>query len=227
MRFPPLRQATFVRRDNRFRVTAALGNRLVAAHLADPGRLSEILVPNATLWLAEASGPARKTSYDVYLAEVDNTLVCIHTQVPNRVFEEALQQGWLMGNEYPNVKREVKRGQSRLDFRLTGPLGCLWVEVKSVSLVCGGRALFPDAPTTRGARHVRELTELAGSGEGAAIVFVVQRGDATCVAPHEETDPEFAAALRRASAQGVQTLALRCHVSTNNIRVTSEIPVVL
>ncbi|MGD1996400.1 MAG: DNA/RNA nuclease SfsA, partial [Anaerolineae bacterium] len=126
-----------------------------------------------------------------------------------------------------SIEPEVRRGESRLDFRLDGPRGVSWVEVKSVTLVEDGLALFPDAPTLRGRRHLEELMSLAQKKARAAIVFVVQRPDAAALAPHRAADPAFARALVDAARAGVETYAFRCAVTRQSLYLTSQLPVLL
>jgi sugar fermentation stimulation protein A len=128
---------------------------------------------------------------------------------------------------YDGCKREVRLGESRLDFRLSGPAGVEWVEVKSVTLVEDGIARFPDAPTLRGARHVRELAAAARGGGKAAVVFVIQRSDAQGFVPHDEADAAFGVALREAAGAGVGVYAWTCEVSLREIAIARQIPVEL
>jgi sugar fermentation stimulation protein A len=222
-------RAEFVERPNRFVVRANVEGEIVAAHLADPGRLRELLLPGVELVLKRESGSHRKTAFTVFLVRHGEVWVCINTRVPNRVAEEALTQGLIEPlSGYAHVRREVVRGGSRLDFLLTSDgLSDCWVEVKSVSLVEGRRALFPDAPTTRGARHLRELTEIAAGGERAAALFLIQREDVDAFSPHEERDPDFAQALRTAAAGGVEIYAYRCRVNPEEVRVLEPVSVLL
>lgn len=227
MRLPPTVPAQFLRRDNRYRVTCLLDGQEVAAHLSDPGRLRELLTPGRPLWLAPRDGAARKTAYDVLLVDKEGVLVSVMPRLANDVLEEALGHGWLMGPCYPERRREVRLGASRIDLLLSGPSGRCWVEAKSCSLVEGRLALFPDAPTVRGRRHVIELAEAVDQGDAAALVFVIQRGDADRLAPHREIDPGFAQALAEAQARGVGVHALACDVSRGEIRVSREVPVLV
>ena len=132
-----------------------------------------------------------------------------------------------VGRGIDAIAREVQCGASRLDFCLTGAAGRCWVEVKSVTLVREGVAMFPDAPTARGARHVRELTRAVADGDAAAVVFIVQRADAVRFRPYAEHDPDLAAALLAAQAAGVQVRAFSCQVSTTGVRLDRELPVSL
>ncbi len=228
VRFPPLIEGRFVRRDNRFRVSVEVHGELAAAHLPNSGRLTELLTPGRRCWLAAFDSPNRKTRFDMVLVAYAGVLVSVDARRPNDLLAEALADGCLEPfSEYTSFEREVRRGESRLDFRLIGDDGTGWLEAKSVTLVEKGVARFPDAPTLRGARHVRELTEIARGGEQAAVVFVVQRPDARRFAPHAEADPVFALALREAARAGVGVYAWSCRVSEQAIAIDRKLPVEL
>jgi sugar fermentation stimulation protein A len=231
-------EATFIERPNRYLGIADLKGERIRAHVPDPGRLSELLVPGARVYVRRAdavrrAGSAkteRKTQYDLLLVDFENTgvLVSIYTQLPNRLmrgaFESALVPEFA---DHRIVRPEFRHGASRLDFRLSvaedGPHA--YVEVKSVSLLRDGIGLFPDAPTTRGLKHVEELTQLRRDGVRTAVVFVAQRGDIPLVRPEANTDPNLAAALRRAYDEGVELYAWNCAVSTDGVRLNERIPV--
>ena len=228
MDLPPTVKARFVRRENRFRVTVEVAGRIEAAHLPNSGRLGELLIPGRCCYLAPRLSPRRRTPYDLLLVAHAEVLVSVDARLPNRLFAEALAAGRLAPFAGATaVEPEVRRGGSRLDFRLEGPWGVCWVEAKSVTLVKGGVALFPDAPTGRGRRHLEELAALAREGDRAAVVFVVQRSDAAAFAPNAEIDPAFARALREAQAAGVETYAYRCRVTRRALSIVDEVPVVL
>jgi sugar fermentation stimulation protein A len=187
----------------------------VLAHLADPGRLRELLVPGAALRLRPVPPSAtRRTRYTVVLVrspEPPRAWVCVETLRANRLAEELLSAGRVRGiGRGWTLRREVQRGNSRFDFLLRRENGDeMLVEVKSVTLVEHGLALFPDAPTVRGARHVSELEQAVRSGTRAAVLFVVQRDDACAVAPHAGIDPKFTRTLQSAAASGVLLRAAR------------------
>jgi sugar fermentation stimulation protein A len=227
MQLPILIKGTMINRDNRFRATVSVGGVNAWAHVPNSGRLGELLTPGRPVWLAPAGSPERKTAYDLKLVEFESVLVSVDARLPNPLFAEALAKGTIPGYDYPTVKPEVVRGSSRLDFRLLGPDGVCWVETKSVTLVREGTALFPDAPTERGRKHLRELMDIVSSGERAAVVFVVQRPDALRFLANRETDPEFADTLRRAAGVGVSVRAFTCEVSLAEILIGSEVPLVL
>jgi len=221
-----LREATFVARDNRFRVTVELSGEHVWAHLANSGRLTELLTLGRRLFLRPATAQGRKTAYDLVLVDLDGVLVSVDARLPNSLVEEALREGRLAPfDDYERIRREVRWGGSRLDFVLEGQCRCCLIEAKSVTLVRRGVALFPDAPTVRGRRHVEELQRAVTEGERAAIVFVVQRGDANVFSSNAEADPSFARALRIAVEGGVEVYAYACRVSQNQVRLDRDLEV--
>ncbi|WP_448593497.1 DNA/RNA nuclease SfsA [Thermoflexus hugenholtzii] len=228
MRWPPLIPAVFLRRLNRFAVEVRLGRRRAQAHLPNSGRLHELLIPGYPMWLARREGP-RRTRYDVQLVALpDGTLVSADARVPNALFREAWAEGRLAPfRGYIHLIPEPPLGEGRVDFRLEGPEGLAYVEVKSVTLVEDGCGLFPDAPTERGRRHISALQAAHAAGAQAFIVFIVQRPDARAFRPHDAADPAFGRMLRAAVAGGVQALAYRCVVSIEEIRLAETIPVIL
>ncbi len=226
MRLPPLIPAEFVARDNRFRATVLVGGAPTAAHVPTSGRMRELLLPGRTVWLRPQPNPNRKTPYDLVLVEHEGILVSTDSRLPNALVAEHLRrEGW-QGRPLRSLTREVPLGESRLDLLLEDEAGVVWMEVKSVTLVVEGVALFPDAPTTRGVRHLEELTRVAERGERAAAAFVAQRADAVRFGPHREADPAFAAALAAAERAGVAIQAYRCDVSLGEIAIAGPIPLV-
>ena len=232
----PLFRATIVHRANRFRVEIELSGYRFGAHLANSGRLSELLAPGMNCLVAAASRQARKTPYDLVAVEAESSLVCVDARMPNAAFRDLLLRASggsvlarrLLGDlaAYSAFSSEVRAERSRFDFLLSAPAqpGC-WIECKSVTLVQSGCARFPDAPSARGARHLEDLRRRVGIGERAAVVFVVQRGDATSFAPNTTGDPAFAAGLASAAAAGVRLIAYRCTVTTDGLEIAAEIPV--
>jgi sugar fermentation stimulation protein A len=208
-------------RDNRFRATVLVDGVAHKAHVPNSGRLGELLTPGAVVHLRPAARAGRVTAYDLVLVEHRQQPVCIDARWPPRLIREAWEWGDLAPFAgYDTVMPEVRCGESRLDLRFDSTRGDVcWVEAKSVTLVRGGVACFPDAPTARGRRHVEELTGLARQGIGAAVVFVVQRSAAGAFRPHDETDPAFGQALRAARSAGVLVLAYRCAVNPPQITI--------
>ena len=228
----PLVPGCFVDRPNRFlvQVRLDLSSKLVEAHLPDPGRLRELLLPGRRIWLRPAPSGKRKTQWTAALVEGSSPeeLVSLDSTLPNRLIGEALLQGEMKEfRGWTHVRSEVPVGRSRLDFLLSGAgENKLILEVKSVTLVEGGVALFPDAVTTRGARHVRELTRLASEpGLETAILFVLQRSGAREIRAARRIDPSFAHALEEAGKAGVRLLGRRCRVYLDRVELGSSVPV--
>jgi sugar fermentation stimulation protein A len=206
------------------------GDVVYEAHMADPGRLRELLLPGRRVWLRPVSdAPHRRTRWTAVLVESpDGTgLVSVDTTLPNRLIHEALKAGALdeLG-DYRLERREVTLGQSRIDFVLVREDGRrLALEVKSVTLVEDGVALFPDAVTERGARHVRELSRIAREpGWDAAILFVLQRPDGSRIEAARTIDPKFADALADAKRAGVRVLGRRCTVTLERLTLGDTVP---
>jgi sugar fermentation stimulation protein A len=219
-------EALFLARPNRFLVEAQLGGEVVRAHLADRGRLQETLVPGARLLLAYRPGPGRATQYQAVAAYVGERLASIDTALPNRLIEAALRaQALLPFAGYPHVRREATVGHSRFDFLVRGETTECLVEVKSAGLIIDGIALFPDAPTERGRRHVLELAEIATSGTRTSVVFVAQ-GVAHQIAMYRAIDPAFADALAYARSVGVEVYGYSCPITPEGITLGVAVEVV-
>ena len=224
--FPPLLAATFVSRPNRYLIVAERNGRRFEAACRDPGRLGWLLHPGVALRLRPASGPHRRTAFDVVLARRGRSWVSLLPTLANQLFEEAVAAGRAPGLRGARVlRREIGHGESRFDFLLSYRGRPVLAEVKSVGLVERGRALFPDAPTARGARHLRELTAHARTGGASLLAFVVQGSGARAVAPHADLDPEFAAALTEAHRARVRVLGFSCEVTLKGARIRGSLPV--
>lgn len=227
MRFPPLVEGRFIKRLNRFAALVDVDRREYLAHIPNSGRLGELLVPGFRVLLAPAPpAAARKTAYDLALVDTGSALASADARLPNRLVAEALAEGRLpQFAGYPTARPEKVFGDSRLDFLLEGPAGSCYVETKSVTLVTKGVALFPDAPTARGVKHLGSLAAARAAGHRAAALFVIQRSDAAAFAPNDAADPVFAAALRRAVAAGVSLWAYRCRLDEQSITLSDSVPV--
>ena len=224
---PNLEEGYFITRLNRFAALVELDGRQEMVHVANSGRMRELFEPGRRLLLAPAPGEHRKTRYDLALVDLGHTLVSADARLPNGLVAEALMAGELAPfADYPEVRREVTYGESRLDLMLEGPAGRCYLETKSVTLVeDGGVALFPDAPTTRGVKHLHTLMQVVGAGHRAGVIFVIQRSDAGSLSPHDAADPEFGRTLRDAQAAGVEVRAYGCSVTPQEIRLADPIPV--
>ena len=229
MLFPELLPATFLKRMNRFTAVVDLSSgERTSAYVPTTGRLTGVLRPGGQVWLEPAMNQNRKLRYTLVLAELEQGGFCsVNATLANQLFEEALLNRRLEAFPCDEIRREVTYKDSRFDFRLAEKNQVCWVEVKSVTCVQEGVGMFPDAPTSRGQKHLRELAELAVLGDRASVVFVAQRADATRFKSHETVDPEFTEVLRQAHAQGVEIHAYRCDVTLEGIEIADEIPVEL
>ncbi|MFV9504582.1 MAG: DNA/RNA nuclease SfsA [Oscillochloridaceae bacterium umkhey_bin13] len=222
----PLTEASFVARPNQLLVEARLHGRTVRAHMADRGRLLDLLTPGARLLLAPRDEIGRKTAYQVVGVYNGNELVSFDTQLPNRLIVAALAAGALpQFARYTKVQREVIIGTHRFDFRLGEGLTTCLVEVKSVGKIADGLAVFPDAPTERGRLQIETLTQMARSGQRCAVVFVVQRHAARALVPDATIDPDFARAMRIAITVGVEMYAYLCPLSPEGLTLGTPLPI--
>ena len=205
-----VREASFLRRPNRFIAHCLLEGESVVCHVKNTGRCRELLLPGARVWLAEADNPDRKTRFDLVCVEKDGRLINMDSQAPNQVAQEYLPQ-LLPG--LTAWRREQVWGDSRFDLYAEAAGERWFVEVKGVTLEENGVALFPDAPTQRGVKHLRELIRCQQEGYRACALFVVQMQGVSYFTPNRRTHPEFAQALEEASAQGVRLEAVDCLVT--------------
>ena len=246
MQLGPLVEGAFEQRLNRFAALVGVDGRQAMVHVANSGRMRELLWQGNRCLLAPRTAAGRKTAYDLTLVEVapdravgepraeydgaapGRVLVSADARLPPALLSEAFHEGRLPPfAEYDTARREVVYGDSRLDLLLSGSHGACFIEVKSVTLVVDGVALFPDAPTERGRRHLGALVRAVDEGYRAAAVFVIQREDARACAPHDAADPAFGRALRGAVASGVEAYAYVCRVTRREIRLAYPVPVLL
>ena len=233
----PVVRARFLSRPNRFIALVELNGEVVTVHVKNTGRCRELLPAGATVYLAAAKDPARKTPYDLVAVEKvcpngNTLLINMDSQAPNAVAAEWLPQSGLFPQDAA-YRHEVTAGDSRFDFCITAGQGRpAFLEVKGCTLERDGVAYFPDAPTERGVKHVRELMALARDGHPAYILFVVQMKGISHLCPNDETHRAFGDALREAREAGVQILAVDCAVSTApqpggtlSLSVTAEDPI--
>lgn len=231
MRLPPLTEGRLIRRYQRFltEVELADGAR-VTAHCPNTGSMLGCKAPGSRVWLSAASNPARKLAWTWELVEaLPGVPVGLHTGRSNALVREAVEAGFpaaLAG--YAAIRGEVPYGEgSRIDLLLTAPdRPPCYVEVKNVTAAEGGVALFPDAVTVRGAKHLDEMAAQVAAGHRAVLVFCVQREDVTEVRPADAIDPHYGRRLRAALAAGVEVLALGARVTVEEIRLEQVLPVV-
>ncbi len=218
--------ARLIARPNRFLALCQLGRAQVEAHVPDRGRCLDLLLPGQPIVLVAAEGPLRRTRYTALLAEAKSApgvWVSLDPAGAPRLVEAALAAGLLPSLAGHLVeRREVRTGASRLDLLLSGDVLC---EVKSVGAALDGTALFPDAPTERGTRHLKLLAARARRGFASAVVFCAQRGDVRQIAADAAIDPEFAKALRAARKASVLVAGLACEARPDGMRLLGEVRV--
>lgn len=215
MRYGKMVPGVFIKRPNRFIAHIEIDGSEQICHVKNTGRCRELLPTGARVWCLDALSPTRKTRYDLIAVQKGERLINMDSQAPNAAVKEFLENGGL--GDISALRAEYKQGNSRFDFAFTKDGKQCFLEVKGVTLETDGICAFPDAPTERGAKHLRELTELAKMGYGAYVLFVIQMSDVKYLHPNDVTDPAFSAALREAAAAGVQVLAYDCSVAPDSM----------
>ncbi len=216
---------TFLARPNRFIAYVEIEGQKETVHVKNTGRCRELLPVGAEVWCQKAANPSRKTKYDLITVRKGSRLINMDSQAPNLAAKEWLAAGGL--GEIENLRPETKHGDSRFDFSFTKDGRQCFLEVKGVTLENDGVCAFPDAPTERGAKHLRGLTEAARDGYGAYVLFVIQMQDVKHLHPNDATDPEFGKALREAAANGVEVLAVDCQVTVEEMKIRNFVSVKL
>ena len=216
---------TFLARPNRFIAHVQINGQTEVVHVKNTGRCRELLPVGAEVFCHRSDNPNRKTKFDLITVRNGSRLINMDSQAPNTAAREWLLSGGLGPLE--DLKAETFHGDSRYDFSFTREGKRCFLEVKGVTLENAGVCAFPDAPTERGARHLRGLTEAAKAGFGAYVLFVIQMANVEYLHPNDITDPNFAAALREAAANGVQVLAVDCHVTVDSMTIRNAVSVKL
>ena len=218
MKYKNVIPASFLERPNRFIAKVEIYGTVETVHVKNTGRCKELLLPGAEVYLAEGDNPNRKTKYDLIAVRKENgLLVNIDSQAPNQVVKEWLEQG-----KYDRIVPEYRYGDSRIDFYMECGTDRFLMEVKGCTLEIDGIGYFPDAPTERGVKHIRELAKASQAGFHAVLAFVIQMDGITEVRPNIITHPEFGTALGEAKAAGVKVLFLQCHVETDSLEIVSQ-----
>jgi sugar fermentation stimulation protein A len=223
MNYSRMVPGTFLARPNRFIAHVEIDGKTEICHVKNTGRCRELLPAGAQVWCQQADTPTRKTKFDLITVQKGHRLINMDSQAPNIAAGEWLRSGGLGAIE--NLRPETVHGDSRFDhsFTLNGQ-PCL-LEVKGVTLENDGICAFPDAPTERGAKHLRGLIQAAREGYGAYVLFVIQMSDVRYLHPNDATDPIFGATLREAASAGVQILAMDCHVTPESMTIGSPVEV--
>lgn len=223
----------FIKRLNRFEAIVEIEGRHQLVHVPNSGRCREILLEGASIILEIRESKTRKTPYELIMVYKGDMLISIDSQAPNRIVEEAVRSKRIEGlEEYDYVRREVFYGESRFDLFLkkteqSGREGACYIEVKGVTLEEAGIAKFPDAPTERGARHLRELAAARREGYRAVAIFLVQMENMLYFTPNRLMDPEFAEAVEYAGANGVEIMCYDCRVTEGEIVLNRKLTVML
>lgn len=226
-----IKEGVFLSRPNRFIAYVKVDGREEKCHVKNTGRCRELLVPGCKVYLEESENPNRSTRFDLVATEKkigdSSILINMDSQAPNSVVEEWLRKGELFGEKI-EVKREVTYSDSRFDFSITDESGRIsFLEVKGCTLEKNGVVMFPDAPTERGVKHVKELIKAKKEGYGAYILILVQMCGVKYFVPNWDTHPAFGEALREAERNGVVILCYDSIVTSDSITLFKSVPVVL
>ena len=224
MKYENVKKAKFISRPNRFIAHIEIDGKTEIAHVKNTGRCRELLVPDAEIYVQEFDNTARKTKYDLIAVKKGDRLINMDSQVPNKVFGEWVQNGKFTDG-ITLVRPETFYGDSRFDFYIEAGDRRIFVEVKGVTLEENGIVRFPDAPTERGVKHLRELTRAKEEGYEAFVAFIVQMDNVSYFEPNDATHLEFGQALREAARNGVSVIALSCHITPDSIEAVKEIEV--
>ncbi|MFQ5975377.1 MAG: DNA/RNA nuclease SfsA [Candidatus Hydrothermarchaeales archaeon] len=221
-----LSKGVFYKRLNRYLALVKIDGKRVYCFVPNPGRMEELLVSGKLVVLKKVLKEDRKTSYDLIGVHHKNQIISIDSRIPNKLVFDALKNRKMIEfSGYNSIKMEPRYGNSRLDFLLYNDSEMCLLEVKSCTLVKDGRALFPDAPTERGRRHLMELIKAKKEGLRSCILFLIQRTDAKVFSPNDKTDPKFGMALREAEKEGVDIYAYSSEFKDNKIILKGKIRV--
>ena len=230
MKLPRLIPGLLIKRYKRFLADVELDDgAIVTVHCPNSGSMKGCAAAGSPVLLSQSSNPGRKYPLTWELVQVNGVWVGINTSLPNHLVHEAIVNGTtteLQG--YTVIRPEVPYGEhSRIDLLLEGPSGRCFVEVKNVTMMDGGRAIFPDAVTTRGQKHLSELMRVVREGDRGVIFFTVQREDCGSVSPADSIDPEYGRLLRLAVSNGVEAIAYRAMVTPDEIYLCQRLPVIV
>lgn len=223
MNYKTMVPGTFLRRPNRFVAHVEIDGREEIVHVKNTGRCRELLPPGAQVWCEKSDNPNRKTKFDLITVKKGNYLINMDSQAPNAAVKEWLEGGGL--GKWDLIRPEKTFGASRFDFYLEREGRGMFLEVKGVTLEEEGICRFPDAPTDRGEKHIRELIRAKAAGYDAGVLFVIQMKPVRYLRPNDETDPKFGTALREATAAGVRVMAVDCHVTEDSMEIQDFVEV--
>ena len=216
MKYDNITKGIFISRPNRFIAEVEIDGRRETVHVKNTGRCKELLITGCDVWLTAPGTPNRKTRYDLVAVRKSNGMIInIDSQAPNKVVYE-----WLQKQDYDKVFPEYTYGRSRIDFFMEKDDERYLMEVKGCTLEIDGTGYFPDAPTERGAKHIRELIKAKEQGYRPILAFVIQMNGINEVRPNTDTDPDFSAAWDEALAAGVEIVFFLCHITEDEIVIT-------
>ncbi|MBQ7875817.1 MAG: DNA/RNA nuclease SfsA [Clostridia bacterium] len=222
MKYKNIKEGLFVKRLNRFIAIVSIDGVEEVVHVKNTGRLGELLVEGVKVFVEESDNPSRKTKYDLISVYKGDVLYNIDSQAPNKVFGEYIAK---LFNDVRLIKPECRYKSSRFDFYFEYKDKKAFIEVKGVTLEKDGVMLFPDAPTERGVKHIKELCDCVKEGYEAYAVFVIAADAGMYFTPNEERHKEFAQALKRAKESGVKIIAVNCIVDKDSIKIKDNIEV--
>lgn len=229
MKYHNVTEGKFIERPNRFISYVEINGETVVAHVKNTGRCKELLQKGAVVYLEESQNPARKTKFDLITVEkqrgnLSPLLINMDSQAPNQAAEEWLRAGGLFSPD-SIIKREVTYKNSRFDFYIKDGERKIFLEVKGVTQENEGLAMFPDAPTERGVKHIQELVSCIDEGYEAYILFVIQMKEVHTLVPNDVTHKAFGDALREAKKKGVKIIAMDCIVKRDSMDIDKEVPI--
>ncbi len=229
MKYRQISEGIFLERPNRFIAKVITKGVTETVHVKNTGRCKELLVRGSKVYLSLSDNPLRKTQYDLVAVEKIREnhpplLINMDSQIPNAAVEEWLRNGNIFSSD-AIIRREVKYGNSRFDFAVIDGNRKAFLEVKGVTLENDGIAMFPDAPTERGVKHIHELIKCMKEGNEAYIIFVIQMKEITEFRPNDVTHPQFGKALREAIEAGVKVLAMDCIITPDSICIDKSVKV--
>jgi sugar fermentation stimulation protein A len=226
MVYDNISEGVFMRRPNRFIAEVEINGAVEVCHVKNTGRCKELLVPSARVFVNRSDNPTRATKYDLVAVYKGDRLINMDSYAPNRAFGEYLRQGGLIPGA-TLIKPEAKYGGSRFDFYVETAERKAFVEVKGVTLEENGVAMFPDAPTERGVKHLNELAKCVADGYDAYVVFVIQMEGVKHFTPNYATHAEFGETLKAVTQAGVKAFAYDCLVTPGSMEINCRVPIKL
>lgn len=221
MHYDNVMPGIFLARPNRFVAHVEIDGKIEIVHVKNTGRCRELLPMGAKVWCQQSSNPGRKTKYDLISVQKGMRIINMDSQAPNAAVGEWLAAGGF--GEVTHIRPEVTHGNSRFDYSFRRDGEQYLMEVKGVTLENDGVCAFPDAPTLRGTKHLKELTALAREGHKACVLFVIQMENVLYLHPNDATDPAFATALREAAKAGIEIIAMDCCVTPDSMALRERV----